>query len=204
MLRWPGTDRFVVPDKGLDRLHLVELDGSGRLHRCGEWPAAPGAGCRHAVLDPSRRLLWVVNELDASVTTWRVDLAGRRAEAVQTVSLLPPRHAGHSTGAGIVRRGDWLYVSIRGLDAVASLRIDPGTGRLALAQSTSTRGATPRFITRTPDERQLVVANEGGDNVWQFDIRDDGLLGDGVEVVRTGSPVCVAFLTGFVSSERPR
>lgn len=195
VLWWPGTNLFVVPDKGLDRLHLVELDTQGGLRLCGDWHATPGAGCRHAVAHASRKLLWVVNELDSTVTTCCVDASACHIEALDTVSLLPAAHYRTSTGAGIVRHGDMLHVSIRGLDAVVSLRIDPRTGHASPVQTTSTHGATPRFIAMTPDERHLLVANETSDTLMRLSIRDDGLPGEPEQIVSTGSPVCVALLS---------
>jgi 6-phosphogluconolactonase (cycloisomerase 2 family) len=38
------------------------------------------------------------------------------------------------------------------------------------------------------------VANEGSDSLWPFAIRDAGQLGQAEQVLRTGSPVCIAFL----------
>lgn len=195
VVRWPGSNRFIVPDKGLDRLHLVELDDAGGLQLCGAWQAAPGAGCRHAVVDAERNLLWLVNELDSTVTTCRVDVKACRIDGINTVSLLPAGFTASNSAAGIVRRGGMLYVSSRGLDAVVTLHIDAHTGHPTPMQTTSTRGTTPRFITLTPDEQSLLVANETSDTVWRLAIRQDGLLGDAEPTIQTGSPVCIAFLT---------
>lgn len=197
VLRWPGSDRFVVPDKGLDRVHLIDLDGEGGLHLVGGLAAAPGAGCRHAVHDAARSLLWVANELDSTVMTCRVNVRGEPVPTIDrlsTVSLRPAGFEAASTAAGIVRRGDMLHVSNRGLDAIVSLRIDPVSGHPLPVQVTPTHGRTPRFITLSPDQRHLLVANEGTDCLWRFPILDDGRLGEPDEVLRTGSPVCIAFL----------
>ena len=97
--------------------------------------------------------------------------------------------------SGIVRPGGMLHVSNRGLDTVVSLRIDPPTGHATPVQTTSTRGTTPPFITLTPDERHLMMVNETSDTLWGLAIRDDGLLGEAEQIVSTGSPVCVTFLS---------
>lgn len=39
------------------------------------------------------------------------------------------------------------------------------------------------------------MANETSDTLMSLTIRDDGLLGEPEQIVSTGSPVCVAFLS---------
>lgn len=195
LVRWPGTNLFIVPDKGLDRVHLVALDACGRLQLQGAGLAAPGAGCRHAVVDAERHLLWVANELDTSVTTWQVDLGTRRLAALGTTALaFGDRSGGHSSAAGIVRQGDRLYVSVRGTNTVVVLQIPVGRSPPTVVQTLATGGRTPRFITVAPGGRSLWVAHEDSDDIVQCPLLTDGSLGAPHRSLQTGSPVCIAFL----------
>lgn len=193
-IRWPGTDLFIVPNKGLDRVHVVQLSSNGGLSLASETVCATGAGPRHAALAPERGLLWVCNELDSTVTSYRFDPASARLTALGTVPLLPHGLDGASTGAGIVIRGSKLYVSNRGHDSIVTMTLDANSGLPEPLQWTPTRGSTPRFITLSPDGASLLVANEGSDSIVRHRIGDDGHLDDGVVAVRTGSPVCIVFL----------
>ncbi len=57
-----------------------------------------------------------------------------------------------------------------------TLHADAATGALTPRQWMPTQGATPRFITLTPDARHLIVANEGSDTLVRYGIGADGLL----------------------------
>ncbi|MFT3956042.1 MAG: lactonase family protein [Piscinibacter sp.] len=194
VIRWPGTGLFIVPNKGLDRVQVVRLAANGDLSLAGEATTAPGAGPRHAALDPESGLLWVCNELDSTVTTFRFDPPSARLVALGTTPLLPPGYHGTSTCAGIVKRGPSLFVSNRGHDSIVTMKIDARTGLPEPVQWTPTLGTTPRFITLSPDGTQLLVANEGSDSIVRHRINSDGLLDVGEVVATTGSPVCIAFV----------
>jgi 6-phosphogluconolactonase (cycloisomerase 2 family) len=200
-LRWPGTDLFVAPNKGLDRVHVLRLGATGRFERLHEMVARSCSGPRHAAFDPARSRIWVCNELDSTVTTCELDPISGRLQPRCIVSLLPDDFMGENRAAGIVAhpRGQAVYVSNRGLDAIAVLQADATTGALTPRQWMPSLGTTPRFITLTPDAGQLIVANEGSDTLVRHRLDADGLLGGGDVVATTGSPVCVAFLDAVVT-----
>jgi 6-phosphogluconolactonase (cycloisomerase 2 family) len=197
VLRWPGTDLFIAPDKGLDRIHVVRLDNAGRIRTTDDVVVRSGAGPRHAAFDPEHSRLWVCNELDSTVTTYGIDVAAGRLQPQHVASLLPGHFTGESRAAGIVAhsRSHVVYVSNRGLDAVTVLHVDKATGSLVARQWASSLGKTPRFLTLTPDESHLVVANEGSDTLVRYRVAVDGSLGEGKIVAATGSPVCAVFLS---------
>ena len=74
--------------------------------------------------------------------------------------------------------------------------IDQTTGYLSYVQNIATRGQQPRFITVTPDNRQLIAANELSDTLTVFEIDEEsGKLQDTGKQIATESPVCVVFKT---------
>jgi 6-phosphogluconolactonase (cycloisomerase 2 family) len=192
--RWPGTDLFIVPDKGLDRVHVVRLDAEGVLEHVSGVAARAGSGPRHVAFDHGRATAWVCNELDSTVTTYRFDASSGQLRAQQVAPLLPPEYAVESRAAGIVAHGATVYVSNRGHDSVTVLGVDPMTGFLTPKQWVSTMGKTPRFLTLTPCANFLLVVNERSDTIVRCRVRDDGTLDEGKVVAATGSPVCVDFL----------
>jgi 6-phosphogluconolactonase len=66
-----SSGRFVlVPDKGLDRVFVFRFDpASGRLAEPDSVKSRPGAGPRHLAFHPKLPVVWVLNELDSTVTT---------------------------------------------------------------------------------------------------------------------------------------
>ena len=194
--RWPGTDLFFVPDKGLDLVHLVELAGDGQLSLRNQMLARSGAGPRHAAFDPPNSRAWICNELDSTLTTCHFDVRRASLTAERITPLLPESFVGENRAAGIAAHpsGKSIYVSNRGMDALTVLSVDPGKGAVTERRWVSTYGRVPRFLTLSPDATALLVANEGTDSIVSYRIQDDGALQDGHIVAQTGSPVCITFL----------
>ncbi len=194
----PGGRFLVVPDKGLDRLFVFRIDGTtGRLV-----PAGPpftrtrsGAGPRHIAFHPSLPYAWVINELDSTVTAYRVSAAGA-LEPMQIVPSLPSTYTGNNTGAAIVvsPSGRFVYASNRGHDSVAILRVDESSGMLSPAGWESTKGSTPRCIALDPAGTRLFAANQRSDTIVEFDVdQSTGALAATGRIVVANTPVCIVF-----------
>jgi 6-phosphogluconolactonase (cycloisomerase 2 family) len=192
--RWPGSDLFVVPDKGSDRVHLVRLQPDGRWQHEASVAMRSVSGPRHAAFDAARGWVWIVNELDSTVVACRLDAQAAWLEPFAIASTLPSRFVGESRAAAIAAdpSSGTVYVSNRGHDSVCVLSADP-SGELRARQWAPSGGTTPRFITLAPDCRSLLVANETSDSLARFAVGPDGSLAGGRIVAATGSPVCVVF-----------
>lgn len=192
------SGRFViVPDKGLDRVSVLTLrDGSLAPADPPFVAAREGSGPRHAVFHPGKDLAYVVNELDSTVTTYRVDPHRPALTPLHVVSTLPAVFTGNSRAAGIAidRAGTTLYASNRGHDSVAVFRLDPGSGLPWFVGAHATLGKTPRFFTLAPNERLLYALNEDSDTIVAFDVdASSGDLDSPRVVAACGSPVCMVF-----------
>ncbi|HJU31204.1 MAG TPA: lactonase family protein [Hyphomicrobiaceae bacterium] len=194
----PSGRFVVVPDKGLDRVFAFSFDaGSGRLEptRQGSVQTRPGAGPRHLAFHPRLPVLWVLNELDSTTTTYRWDAEGTMTP-VQVITTLPTDFVGYSTTAEIAvsRDGRFVYASNRGHDSVAIFAADADSGLLAPVGWQPTQGSHPRFICLDPPGRFLYAANEQGDTIVQFraDAASGALTPTG-HVVRVASPVTIVF-----------
>jgi 6-phosphogluconolactonase len=191
----PEGRHAIVPDKGLDRVFVLRLEGE-RLAIASETAQRPGAGPRHIAFHPGAPLAFLVNELDSSVATCRWDADSGTLTPLHLVPTLPPDFFGASTAAAIVVTPDgrFVYVSNRGQDGIARFRVDAQAGRLVSTGWTQAGGRDPRFMTLSPDGTHLLVANEQGDSLVEFAIDpDSGDLG------RSGSrpslsPCTIAFL----------
>jgi 6-phosphogluconolactonase len=186
----------LVPDKGLDKVFVFGFE-NGRLV-----PAAQahldlreGAGPRHLAFHPSQPWVYVVNELDNTVTACHFDAHTGALRAFQIVPTLADSFTGNSRSAEIEVHpaGHTLYASNRGEDSIAVFGIDPGNGRLSLRQTQASGGKTPRFFTTDPTGRWLFVLNEDSDEIVRFAVGPDGTLTRTGGAHAVGSPVCLIF-----------
>jgi 6-phosphogluconolactonase len=193
------SGRFVlVPDKGLDRVFVFRFDaGTGRLAPTeqGSVKSRPGAGSRHLAFHPKLPIVWVLNELDSTIATYRFDTERGTLTALQVMSTLPTDFTGYSTTAEIAVSPDgrFVYGSNRGHDSVAIFAANP-EGLLSAVGWQSTQGSGPRFIGLDPAGHFLYAANEQGDTVVTFRVdSSSGKLTPTGQVVKSGSPVTIVF-----------
>src|SRR5207237_9713487 len=94
----------------------------------------------------------------------------------QELSMLPADITIESFGADIAITADGrtVFGSNRGHNSVVRFEAD-ASGRLQAVDWCAT-AELPRSITLTPDDRQLLVANQDGDLVQVFQFADDGQL----------------------------
>jgi len=193
----PGRDRLLVADLGLDRIVLYRLDRQrGVLMPCQvPWAATrPGAGPRHMIFHPTGPYLYVINELDSTVSVFSYDVAQGALREIQWITTLPDGYRGHNTCADvhISSCGRYLYGSNRGHDSIVVYRVDPHDGRLSVVTHVSTRGRTPRNFGIDPNGRYLLAANQDSDSITTF--RIDAATGIPVATGLTThvpTPVCV-------------
>lgn len=190
----PSGRWMIVPDKGLDRVFVASFERSEGLRLVSETPARPGAGPRHACFHPRLPLVYVNNELASTVSVYELD-AGRLRRR-QTLPTLPAEFRGWNAAGAIVYSASQgaVYVSNRGHDSVAAFRVDARSGLLSLVDLQPSGGHFPRFMTLSPDEDRLFVANQDGDRVAALELLGEARLAAPELVVETGSPACILFL----------
>jgi 6-phosphogluconolactonase len=194
------SGRFVlVPDKGLDRIFIFCFDAAtGWLSPAQprSVKSRPGAGPRHLIFHPKLPILWVLNELDSTTTTYRWDAQRATLAPIQVITTLPTTFTGHSTTAEIAvsPEGRFVYCSNRGHDSVTMYAADPVDGSLTTIGWQPTQGRDPRFIGLDPAGCFLYAANEQGDAivVFRIDVRSGKLTPTG-QVINTASPVTIVF-----------
>ncbi|HKW47287.1 MAG TPA: lactonase family protein, partial [Gemmatimonadaceae bacterium] len=97
------SNRYVLAsDLGLDRIFMYRLDveGGDLQHiESSDARMQPGAGPRHIAFHPRLPIVYVVNELDCSITTLRFDSERGSLTPIDTRSTLPSTWSGSNTGA---------------------------------------------------------------------------------------------------------
>ncbi len=205
MIRSSGDGRFVlVTDLGTDQVLVYRLDtstGQLALHEHGTAVASahPGAGPRHFAFAPSGRTVYVINELNSTLTVY--DYTPERGElhARQVVSTLPDGVDGPAIGnscahVAVSPDGRFVYGSNRGHDSIAIWEVEDGNSTLRSVGHESTRGKTPRNFSLDPTGSWVLVANQESDTIVPFR-RDpgSGRLSATGPVTQTPSPVAVLF-----------
>jgi len=194
----PGGNYIAAADLGTDQVLIFRLDTeTGALERVSEVATAPGAGPRHVAFSPDGTLLYVVNELDATITLFAFDPeTGMIGEEIQTISTVPDPFEGTKSTAEIMLHpsGRFLYNSNRGQpdmvtpegDAIVAFAVDPDSGQLTLAGHTVEDIAVPWSFAIDAAGKWLYAANYDDDTIAQFVIdQDTGAL------TPTGEPTSV-------------
>ena len=192
------SGKFVyVPDLGLDRVMVYELETQGTLKPAKQpfTEVKPGAGPRQIVFSPDG-YAYLLNELNATVSVYRHDKDSGALQEVQTLSTLPEGFEGDNICAEVQLSplGKFLYSSNRGHDSIAIFKVNEADGQLTSIGHQSSGGKTPRHFTISPGGGYMLVANQDSDNLVIFR-RDEGTgrleaTGQSLEIP---SPVCVMF-----------
>ena len=197
-------NRFAyVSDLGLDKVLIYKFDReSGKLSNPDPaQPEAlsatlpPGSGPRHLTFSRDGNFMYVLGELQSTVTVFAND-AQEKYRAVQSVSALPQGFSGRNDAAEIALdpSGKFIYTSNRGNDSIAVFHVE-GTGRLRLAANVPTGGKEPRHFAIDPSGNYLLAENQLSDSIVTFRIdQKTGTLTPSGETLEVPSPVCLEFL----------
>ena len=191
--------RFMATaDLGVDKVQTLRLE-NGNLRLVSEASMAPGAGPRHVVFHHDGRILYVINELNATITALEYDPnSGQLGRQLQTVPTEPAGYSGPQSTAEIAVHpsGKFLYASNRGHNSIAAFRIDPASGLLSPIGHTTSGIEFPRNFAIDPSGAWLYAANQKGDTIVQFRIdQATGRLVPTGHVTRSVTPVAIVFST---------
>jgi 6-phosphogluconolactonase len=215
---WIGLsarNRFAyVADLGLDRVLIYNFDAAkGTLARSDAPPPdpkadapkpddafsatlIPGTGPRHVAFSPDGNIMYVLGELQSTVTVF-ANGARETYREIQRISALPEKFSGRNDAAELALHpsGRWLYTSNRGHDTIAVFAVDPEKGTLRRTGDFPTGGKEPRHFAIDPTGRFLLAENQYSNSIVVFGI--DPATGALTQVSKTDgipSPVCLAFL----------
>jgi 6-phosphogluconolactonase (cycloisomerase 2 family) len=199
----PGGNFIAAADLGTDEVLIFQLNlETGELTEVSSVSTAPGAGPRHVVFNADGTILYVVNELDATISVYAYDAAtGMLGAELQTISTVVEPFEGTKSTAEILIHpsGLFLYNSNRGQpdsttpegDAIVGFSIDQETGLLTLIGHTIEEIAVPWSFDFDASGSWLYAANYGDSSITQFAI--DQSSG---ELTFTGerTPVAIPFV----------
>lgn len=190
-------NRFVyVADLGLDKVLVYRFDAAkGTLTPAGAAVARPGTGPRHVAFSKNGKFMYVVGELDSTVTVFSND--NEKFSSIQKVAMLPSGFSGRNDASEIEIHpsGKFLYAANRGHDSIAVFSIAPGQGTLTQVAIVSTGGKEPRNFAIDPTGKFLLAENQNTNNIVEFRIdQSTGKLTPTGETLSAPSPICISFL----------
>jgi 6-phosphogluconolactonase len=195
----PAGAFLATADLGTDEIQIFQL-ANGSLLRVSKASTAPGAGPRHIVFHANGRVIFVINELNATVTSFAYDPdKGQIGRELQAISTEPPGYSGPKSTAEIAIHpsGKFLYASNRGHNSIVGYRIDPATGRLDVIGYATEGVVFPRSFAIDPSGKWLYVANQKADTIVQFQIElSTGELKPTGQATRSITPVALVFRRG--------
>ncbi|MGL6267379.1 MAG: lactonase family protein, partial [Chitinophagaceae bacterium] len=194
----PDNRYLFVPDLGIDKIMIYRFDAKeGKLKPAKQSFVAtkPGAGPRHFTFHPNGKTAYILEELTGSVTVFRYNTRKGNLKPIQNISSLPVGFTGAAGSADIHLSADgrFLYASNRGeSNTIAIYAVHPTDGKLSLNGHQPTLGKGPRNFSITPDGNQLIVANQGSDELVIFNRNlETGMLTDSGKRISVPTPVCI-------------
>jgi 6-phosphogluconolactonase len=201
---WTGfapDNRFAfVPDLGLDKVLIYRFDpNTSKLQPHGFGEVPPGGGPRHMKFHPNGKWIYVLNELDLSVSVFDYDPQAGTMTIKQTIPTVPKKQLAKEkfTSASEIRmhpNGHFAYAANRGHDTITVFEIDPQSGQLSVVERENVRGATPRNFNLDPSANWLLAAGQDSHTLASFSVdSDSGELMYNQSIIHTPAPICVLF-----------
>jgi 6-phosphogluconolactonase (cycloisomerase 2 family) len=193
----PSQHHLISADLGSDRLNVFTLKND-RLIASQRRSTEPGSGPRFLALHPSGRLLYVVNELNASISCFGYDAASGRI--LNRLHQQPLHTASHLRGATAVAlamhsSGYFLYTACSNTNAnrsacsrIAAWRIDPATGELGLIHE-SDRWVKSSYVESIVLAHNALFVLSQADGVFRLDLDPaSGAVDYAVQVAKVSAP----------------
>ena len=191
------NERIISIDLGTNELWFSKLDSSQQKLEF-TYPKKlkmdKGAGPRHLSFHPNGKWVYVINELNSTVSLLEKN-ENNILEKKASFSTLPDDYTEDSFCADIhiSSDGKFLYASNRGHNSLAIFNINSKNGSLQLTAHQSVHGNWPRNFALSPNEDYIIVANQLSGNIVSFK-RDTttGLL-EYTDEIKITAPVCILF-----------
>lgn len=191
----PFDDLVFSTDLGTDQLNIFKLQ-NGKLATAEQDSVemAPGAGPRHFDFHPNKKIIYVINELNSTVSV----IGNERGvwKIIQEISTLPEGFEGTNYCADIhvSKDGKYLYGSNRGHNSIAVFQVEKNSGIIDFIKTIPVEGDWPRNFVISPDGDFMLVANQKSGNIAVFQInKTSGIPEFTGNQIKLPAPVCLDF-----------
>lgn len=189
--KYLGTNLFVA-DLGRNFLaHYVEKQGNYALKE--HYNMEAGAGPRHFEITKKGNYIYVINELNSTVSVLKKD--DNSYTNIQNISTLSDDFIGDSFCADIhlSKNEKFVYGSNRGENSIVVFKRNKKDGTLKKIQNISVSGDWPRNFTLAPNGKFLLVANQRSNNISVFKVHKKSGKLSLLYSVEAPTPVCLLF-----------
>lgn len=190
------SDGLFTADLGLDAVKRYSYDGERFVAgKQASLNLTNGAGPRHFKFSSNGKFLYVINELNSTITVFQKQNNGNFI-AIETQSTVAENYTEKSYCADIhfSKDGKFLYGSNRGENTIVFFKVNPETGKLTLAGRESVQGDWPRNFAIDPTDNYVLVANERSNNISVFKRNTENGSLEFLHETELPSPVCLEFL----------
>jgi 6-phosphogluconolactonase len=195
-IKFSETGEYIFSaDLGTDRLNIYKLENKKMVPYSQEYfKVTPGSGPRHFDFHQSKDVIYIINELNSTITVIKKN--NQTWEEIQTITTLPPdfNESNYCADIHVSSDGRYLYGSNRGHNSIAVYDIDPKTQMLQWKGYVPSQGQWPRNFTLSPDGKYLLAANQRSGNITVFKIENKtGMPQYTGKEIKLPAPVCLEF-----------
>jgi 6-phosphogluconolactonase len=197
----PGQNFLLVPDLGTDRVFIYAFDAESGLLNPNPAQAffqlAPGAGPRHLAFHPDGLSLYIVNELNSTITACSYHPEDGTITELNTIGTVEESHMGMKYPAAVRAHpnGRFVYASTRGENSCISTFEVNKDRSLTRTQIMEQVPNWPRDFNLDPSGRIMLVAGERSNEIQLYKIsQEDGLLTETDSKVKLPAPASVLFI----------
>jgi 6-phosphogluconolactonase len=196
-----ADNRFLIAtDTGLNKVFVHRLDVAKATFTPHDPPylgLKHQANPRQLAFHPNGKWAYIANESGPGCTMLRYDPRRGVFEEGPTARTVPESHTGRVTPAEIAMHptGRFVYVSNRGHDSIAVMKIDSSNGSLALVEAFQPGGNGPRSFNIDPTGGFLLALMQRSSFMVPLKIDvETGRLTPAGDKLTVPVPVCAKFL----------
>ena len=172
----PGQNFLLVPDLGIDKVLIYAFDAeSGALSpnpAQASFSLPPGSGPRHLAFHPDGGYLYIVNELNSTLTSCSFNGADGTITLLNTESTVEEDHEGmkYPAAVRVHPNGKYVYASTRGENSCISAFEIREDGRVSRIQVMEQVPNWPRDFNLDPSGKIMLVAGERSDDIRLYKV----------------------------------
>lgn len=193
----PDKKFLLCNDLGMDKVFIYKYNPNSEdeiLALKETIDVKSGSGPRHSIFGKNGKLMYLIHELDETLTTFTYDENGQLNFLSET-NITPENDQPANSAAAIKISpdGDFLYTTDRGANLISTYKILQN-GHLELVEQLSTQGENPRDFAIDPLGNYLLIGNQDTNTITIFK-RDKttGKLTYTNQKIEICAPACLYF-----------
>jgi 6-phosphogluconolactonase len=193
----PDRKYVLANDLGTDRIYVYKYNADSKtevLSFKDSIPIKSGSGPRHLTFSPDGKFVYLLQELDGSLSVFAYQNGYLRI--IQETTVVAKDFKGENGAADIHTSNDgkFLYATNRGEANTISVFAIDAKGRLSHKQIISSGGKGPRNFAIAPGEKFVLIGNQNSNEIVIFERNSEtGELTNTGKKINLCAPVCLVF-----------